>query len=82
MHISSSYAEILGDKFFHTWEIPRSGSKAEDGEKKERERKLVITMAKLRMVHASTHGARKPPGPKTRVNTCSILDASLRNIIC
>ena len=35
-------------------------------EKKERkrERKLVKTMAKLRMAHASTHGARKPPGPK------------------
>ena len=25
---------------------------------------MVITMAKLRIVHASTHGARKPPGPK------------------
>ena len=25
---------------------------------------MVITMAKLRMAHASTHGARKPPGPK------------------
>ena len=24
---------------------------------------MVITMAKLRMGHASTHGARKPPGP-------------------
>ena len=23
---------------------------------------MVITMAKLRMVHASKHGARKPPG--------------------
>ena len=32
-------------------------------EKKEKERTMVITMAKLRMVHASTHGARKPPGP-------------------
>ena len=31
-HISSSYAKILGEKLFHTWEIPRSGSKAEDGE--------------------------------------------------
>ena len=31
--------------------------------KREREQKLVITMAKLRMAHASTHGARKPPGP-------------------
>ena len=24
---------------------------------------MVKTMAKLRMVHASRHGARKPPGP-------------------
>ena len=38
LHISSSYAKILGEKLFHTWEIPRSGSKAEDGEK-ERKRK-------------------------------------------
>ena len=27
---------------------------------------MVITMDKLRMAHASTHGARKPPGPKER----------------
>ena len=47
---------------FHTWEIPRSGSKGKDGEKKD-DRMMVITMAKLRMAHASTHGARKPPGP-------------------
>ena len=24
---------------------------------------MVITITKLRMAHASTHGARKPPGP-------------------
>ena len=24
---------------------------------------MVITIAKLRMANASTHGARKPPGP-------------------
>ena len=29
---------------------------------------MVITMAKLRMAHASTHGARKPPGPKYHSN--------------
>ena len=65
MHISSSYAKILGEKLFHKWEIPRSGSKAEEGEKeKKKERKLVITMAKLRMAHAwRTQAARKPPGP-------------------
>ena len=67
LHISSSYAKILGEKLFRTREIPRSGSKAKDGGEKKikkKERKLVITMAKLRLVHASTHGARKPPGPK------------------
>ena len=34
LHISSSYAKILGVKLFRTWEFPRSGSKAKDGEKK------------------------------------------------
>ena len=53
-----------GGKLFRTRDFPRSGSEAKDGERRERERKLVITMAKLRMAHASTHGARKPPGPK------------------
>ena len=40
LHISSSYAKILGEKLFRTWEIPRSGSKAKNGEKeREKERK-------------------------------------------
>ena len=39
MHISSSYAKILGETNFHTREFPRSGSKAKDGEEKEKERK-------------------------------------------
>ena len=30
------YAKILGEKLFHTWEIPRSGSKAEDGGNKKK----------------------------------------------
>ena len=58
---------MAGEYDANTWEIPRSASKAKNGgkrKKEERERKLVITMAKLRMAHASTHGARKPPGPK------------------
>ena len=38
LDISSSYAKILGDKLFRTWEIPRSGSKAKDGEKKEKKK--------------------------------------------
>ena len=39
LQISSSYAKILGEKLFRTWEFPRSGSKAEDGgEEREKER--------------------------------------------
>ena len=34
-----SYAKIFGETNFHTREIPRSGSKAEDGEKKEEREK-------------------------------------------
>ena len=37
MHISSSYAKILGETNFRTREFPRSGSKAKDGKEKERE---------------------------------------------
>jgi len=55
LHISSSYAKILGEKLFRTWEIPRSGSKAEDGEK-EKER----GGAKVGENNGqATHGARK-----------------------
>ena len=36
--LSSSYAKIFGETNFRTWEIPRSGSKAEDGGKKERKK--------------------------------------------
>ena len=31
---------------------------------------MVKTMAKLSMAHASTHGARKPPGPKCQQGCC------------
>ena len=61
MHISSSYAKILGEKLFHTWEIPRSGSKAEDGEKKEKKREKKLNDGNNN--GQATHGARKPSGP-------------------
>ena len=51
MHISSSYAKILGETNFNTREFPRSGSKAEDGEK---ERPKVGENN-----GQATHGARK-----------------------
>ena len=58
MHISSSYAKILGEKLFRTWEVPRSGSKAEDGERKKERLNDGENNGQ------ATHGARKPPGPK------------------
>ena len=55
MHISSSYAKILGQKLFRTWEFPRSGSKAKNGEK-ERERERLNDGDNNGQ---ATHGARK-----------------------
>ena len=62
MHISSSYAKILGETNFRTREIPRSGSKAKDGEKRKRERAKVGDNN-----GQATHGARKLPGPKVNL---------------
>ena len=58
LHISPSYAKILEETNFHTREIPRSGSKAKDGERKKKKRK------KERLNDGNnngqgTHGARK-----------------------
>ena len=40
---------------------------------------MVITMAKLRMAHARTYGARKPPGPKrTKEAINDVFDEDLR----
>lgn len=56
-----------GRRQFHLWEYPRSGSKAKDVKEKEKERdpKLVITMASYtlqtppRVAHASRLGQKK-----------------------
>ena len=58
-----------GKQIFTLGRFPEVGQKQKtEREKKEEKERLndgnIITMAKLRMVHASTHGARKPPGPK------------------
>ena len=39
LHISSSYAKILGEIDFQPREIPRSGSKAKYGKEEEKRRK-------------------------------------------
>ena len=56
MHISSSYAKILGQKLFRTWEFPRSWSKAEDGEKNKKRRERLNDGENNGQ---ATHGARK-----------------------
>ena len=60
LHISSSYAKILGEKLFRTWEFPRSGSKAKDGEKKKKRRERPNDGDNN---GRAMHGARKPSGP-------------------
>ena len=65
MHIFSSYAKILGETNFHTREIPRSGSKAKDGEKrekKERRPKVGNNNGQLRIATPPRVAHAKPPG--------------------
>ena len=57
MHISSSYAKILGEKLFRTWEIPQSGSKAKNGEEKKEEEEERLNDGDNN--GQATHGARK-----------------------
>ena len=64
MHISSSYGKILGEKLFRTWEIPRSWSKAKNGEEKKREKERKRERKRERLNDGdnngqATHGARK-----------------------
>ena len=54
MHISSSYANILGETNFRTREIPRSGSKAKDAKEKKGKRPKVGDNN-----GQATYGARK-----------------------
>ena len=70
LHISSSYAKILGAKLFRTWEIPRSGSIAKNGENRRRRKKKKEERKRERLNNGenngqATHAARKPPGPKS-----------------
>ena len=49
----SLFVLVINMTVLYIREIPRSESKAEDGEKREKEeRTMVITIAKLRMAHA------------------------------
>ena len=59
--------------YFAHGRFPEVGQKQKtEKRERERERKLVKTMAKLGIAHASTHGARKPPGPKKSISVIYI----------
>ena len=62
--LSSSYSKILGETNFQPREFPRSGSKAKDGEEREKkkDRKLVLTMASYTLQTPP----QVAPGPKER----------------
>ena len=56
MHISFSYAKILEETNFQTREIPRSGSKAENGEKKRKRKKKSELWHGAHIAHALPQG--------------------------
>ena len=49
--------------YFAHGRFPEVGQKQKMEKEKKKDGTRVITRAKLCMAHASTHGARKPPGP-------------------
>ena len=59
MHLSSSYANILGKTNFRAREIPRSGSKSKDGEKEKKEKRKRERLNDGNNNGQATHGARK-----------------------
>ena len=67
LDIPSSYAKLLGETNFHAREIPRSGSKAKDGEKKKKREKEERLNDGDNNGQA-THGTHKPPGPKLKMH--------------
>ena len=67
--MQAAWAKILGDKLFRTWEIPRSGSKAKDGEKNRKQKERRRKRPKVGDNNGQAmHGACKPPGPKTSLS--------------
>ena len=73
MHISSSYAKILGETNFQPREFPRSRSKEKDGIEQE-DRTLVITMASYALQTPPQVAHAKPPGPITFLDISSSYD--------
>ena len=59
-----AHAKLPGPKLFRTWEIPRSGSKAKNGEEREKERlNNDKNNGQLRIATPPRVAHAKPPGP-------------------
>ena len=66
--ISSSYAKIFGETNFHAREIPRSGSKAKDGEEKKKKKERLNDgnnngQLRKRIANTTSGGASKVAWP-------------------
>ena len=59
LHISSSYAKILGETNFPPLEFLRTGSKAKDGESKRERLNYGNNNGQLHIANATSDGARK-----------------------
>ena len=70
LHISASYAKILGETNFQPREIPRIGSKAKDRDKKRKDRKLVITMASYALQRHLGWRTQSRLGRKCEIHDC------------
>ena len=75
LHLSSSYAKILGEKLFRTWEFLRSGSKTKDGGEKKKKRGERERLNDGNNNGQATHGAHKHAwgmqGAWTKMNSLS-----------
>ena len=65
-YIPSSYAKVFGETKFQPWEIPRNGSKAKHGEKREEKKKRGLNYGnnndQLHIANTTSGGALKLPG--------------------
>ena len=69
MHLSTSYAKILGETNFQPREIPRSGTKAKDGKEKKREKerpKVGNNNGQLSIATPPRVAHAKSPGTTTK----------------
>ena len=79
MHVSSSYAKILGNQIFTHGSFPEVGQKQKTEEKKKKDRaKLGNNNGQLRIATPPQVTHAKPPGPKKRKLVITIASYALQ----